>query len=106
MVALWVLITTTTGEITMKWEINQIAQPRMRHTLGSGKVEANITTPEPQDGDKCWQYFTVSFGAFGKPNQPIEECLRDWPREAIRLARAELDRFEAQLERETNEAGI
>lgn len=42
-----------------------------------------------------WQHVLFSFGRHAASDH--EACLARWPQEALRLAREQLDRFEAQL---------
>lgn len=55
-----------------------------------------ITLTVDDSGDQQYQSMILHFGVLSQ--QSREECLASWPREAIRLAREHLDRFEARMQ--------
>lgn len=57
-----------------------------------------LSVGEARNDPRKWKYFSMSFGVH--TNQPQSDCLKTWPREALQLARQELDRFEARLDEE------
>ncbi len=73
------------------------------------KPEPPLPEAEIKFGDLClrvvpnntstrWQSLLMTFGKFS--DQTHEECLKSWPREALRLAKKALFDFEAALEAE------
>ena len=81
----------------MKWEIAKVEQPTTRRRLECGKMYVSVGEQMSENG-KRWQYMSVSFGRHA--DRTVSESMDLWPREAIALARAELDKFEASLEEE------
>ena len=91
------------GSKAMKWETDRTEKPNpVQKLIRTGPFYLAVDESETP-GDKQWQYVTISFGEF--TSRSLDECLKQWPRDVIALARAALDKFEASLE-ETNEAGI
>jgi len=78
-------------------------------TLERGPVSLSVAPANK--GDRQWQHFLLSFGRYHKDVRDEDivseitendhaECLRTWPREALRLAREKLNKFEEQLNEE------
>jgi len=79
----------------MQWETDTPERTiTERSTLNCGPVRLSVKMYE---GDpRTWQHFLLSFA---EPSEGSPELRRmEWPREALRMARAELDAFEASLE--------
>ena len=72
-----------TDESTMNWSHES--------TTNKGPFQLSVG---PGSGRR-WQHFTFSFGRHSEAAH--EECLKTWPREAIALARKELDDLETLL---------
>lgn len=86
------------------WKTETIEQPKTRTETRCGYVNLSLSPASNGDGT-TWQYLSMSFGEFSEAD--VTACKATWPRVALEMARAELDRFEASLnEGETNEAGI
>ena len=66
--------------------------------LISGEVELKISPSSIDGSAELWQWFYISFGEHS--SETMDECCKTWPREAIRLAREQLDAFEAALDSE------
>lgn len=64
--------------------------------ISCGHIQLSVG--QAHDSPQRWEYFSLSFGRFS--NEPHKECLKTWPREALRLARENLDQFEEQLDEE------
>lgn len=80
----------------MTWKTTQPVAPPRESVLESGHIRLSVRKDEA-DSERTWQYMIMSFGEHRKASHI--ECLGTWPREAIALARAELDRLEATLDR-------
>lgn len=59
----------------------------------SGSCRLAVSPATSGDPGKKWQHFQISFGRFTNDDRPEVT----WPREAIGLAREELDALEAKL---------
>ena len=79
----------------MSWVETTPATPPRTFEIRSNNLRVSVDGRVNEDG-KIWQYLSLSFGRH--TSRPIEECLTNWPREAIRLVRAEMDELEAKLE--------
>ena len=66
--------------------------------LDAGTVRLTINAKD-LDGWQ-WQHFILSFGRDSE--QAHSECLATWPRDALRIARENLDAFEKTLEEATD----
>lgn len=76
------------------WQVKRPDPQPIQSIMDTGKIRLTIE----EMTTKRWQHFSLSLGAFTE--EPHEICLKTWPREAIRLAREELNRFEARLDGE------
>lgn len=77
------------------WKVQKIEVPRTELRLVEGKVTLSIS-PASNGSDTRWQYIDVSLGEHSPTS--TEDCQIYWPRRAIELVRAELDRLEATLD--------
>ena len=80
----------------MDWTHHQKPRPVIRSEIQVGNVVLSVSTQA--DTDKRWQFFCFSFGKYSGATHA--ECLSSWPREALRLARAELDALESKINAE------
>lgn len=60
------------------------------------KIHLKVQPAYGTDDGRLWQWFDCSFGVHSTAS--LDACCEIWPREAIRLAREQLDKLEAQLE--------
>lgn len=92
------------------WKTEVVKAPAEQYVVDFGEVRLSISRhkadrPDDVHNGDTWQYVMVSLGRFSKA--PVESCKVTWPREAIALVRAELDKLEANLNVEDeHEAGI
>lgn len=83
-------------EHQLKWELQQPKPaPEPSMVVEIGNIRLAVT---PKTGE-CWQHFLMSFGEYAADS--TDDCMATWPREALRLAREALDKFESQLEGES-----
>lgn len=85
------------------WKKEVITAPTERLVVDLDQVLLSISRhkadrPDDVHNGDTWQYVMVSLGSFNKA--PVESCKVTWPREAIALVRAELDKLEARLNEE------
>lgn len=63
---------------------------------GPMRLSVHLATVRPEQ----WQHFALSFGSHSEASH--EECLENWPREAIARARKVLDDFETLFKEKKN----
>ena len=79
----------------MNW-INETApQPPRQSSIEHGALRLSVSPHATDPSREQWQWCIMSFGSHSKASH--EECLESWPREAIALARKELDELETFL---------
>src|SRR5574343_1267109 len=85
------------------WKTEVVKAPVELYVVDFGEVRLSISRhkadrPDDVHNGDTWQYVSVSLGRFSK--ESVESCKVTWPREAIALVRAELDKLEARLNEE------
>jgi hypothetical protein len=80
----------------MKWETETPQQPKLRYRLKGGS-DLWLTVSQEADGS-TFRHMTLSFGKICA--ESADQVVQTWPREALALARAALDKFEAELEKQ------
>lgn len=80
----------------MKWKTEPPEADREHSVLEFGKVHLSVAQAS---NDTRWEHLLLNLG--DHRTRSHAECLREWPREAVALARAALDEFEATLEKMT-----
>jgi len=75
----------------MQWRLNRSTEDS--YELEAGNLLFSVSVGS--SSLKSWQFLSLAIGRHS--NATIAECKESWPLEAIRLARAELDRCEAEL---------
>lgn len=70
-------------------------RPGPESKLDLGDISLSVN---PRVDDEQFQWLCMSFGR--NSELPHEECVKNWPREALKLARVVLDRLEAKIEAE------
>ena len=81
---------------TRRWT-REIPAAVVRHVLSAGPLTLSITPGVGRD-TRCWQFVLLSLGQHTE--RPVDQCIGEWPREAIRLLRAAIDELEATLNEE------
>ena len=77
----------------LQWKLEPPQQPRNYSSSVCGDVRISIG--DAHDDPRQWQYIQVCCGRHSTASH--DECRQTWPREAIAMARAALDEFEAKL---------
>lgn len=80
----------------INWKTTSPKPPLPCSVLDIAPVHLSVNSPD--DGKRQWQHLCISFGKYSEDDHG--ECLKTWPREALRLAREKLDRFESTLDGE------
>lgn len=84
---------TTKVETMNMWHTEPPEPVAPRSVLWCGAIRLSIGPS--QTSPALWQYLAMSFGAH--TNRSADVSKEAWPREAIRMAREELDRLEEKL---------
>ena len=79
----------------MEWTETTEKPPQPSWEMKGADVRVSVNPASDDDGQR-WQYFSLFFGRF--TDRPDEKSLRQWPREALILARTALEAFEAELD--------
>lgn len=75
------------------WTQTEITAPVVRHEIRTDA--AWLTVDAPNYEGKIWQYLNINAGAW--TTRSTEDCLANWPREAIARIRQALDELEARV---------
>lgn len=78
------------------WKLTSPVKVEVLHELRPTHNVVFFCNEEPDH--RCWVNVQLSMGRFTPAS--VEECLKEWPREAIRLLRDELVLVEAKLDEE------
>ena len=80
----------------MQWETAdpRPEPPKLRRAMKFGDLELSVS--EARDSNQRWQYLSLTMGMFTV--ESVEAAMESWPRDALSLARQQLDAFEAALD--------
>ncbi len=77
----------------LDWKQTEVSQQVVGESvINWGNIRLSVS---PHPTDIQWQHFMLSFGEFNSRSH--DECVVEWPREAIRIAREALDQLEAKI---------
>ena len=79
--------------MTLEWKTETPPEPHTKSVLTCGELRLAIW--KDADDEQTYQHAHLSVGQFSDASH--EECLKTWPREAIRLIREQLNKLEAEL---------
>lgn len=78
------------------WKTTPPAPAKEQSMIECGPVRLHLSDSPCPEAGRTWQHLSLTFGRYSQ--RTPSDCLDTWPTEAIALARAALDRLEAEIE--------